>query len=97
MRQLIFHVPNGGNRSASEGMQLKASGVVAGIPDLLFIHRGQLHYIEVKRPVERLKSGGGCSIMQVNIHNLWKNNGVQGIVAYSSDEIVDYVVKIISA
>jgi hypothetical protein len=31
-----FHVPNGGQRSAVEGGILKAMGVRAGVPDLLF-------------------------------------------------------------
>ena len=32
---LFCHVPNGGKRSRREAVRLKASGVVAGVPDLL--------------------------------------------------------------
>lgn len=36
-RYNFFHVPNGGKRSVVEAMQLKAAGVVAGIPDMILI------------------------------------------------------------
>jgi hypothetical protein len=88
IRGLLFHVPNGGGRNVIEGMQLKASGVVPGIPDLLFINDGKLHYIEVKKP------GGVVSEPQIAIHAIWKLNGVEGIVAYSSKQIVDYVLNL---
>lgn len=35
LRGLLFHIPNGGNRSMREGATFKAIGVVAGIPDLM--------------------------------------------------------------
>lgn len=31
---MIFHIPNGGRRSKSEGARFKKMGVLAGIPDL---------------------------------------------------------------
>lgn len=34
---LFFHVPNGGNRSKSEGARFKAMGVLAGVPDLVIL------------------------------------------------------------
>lgn len=44
-----FHVPNGGNRNAVTGAQLKALGTMAGAPDLLlFGPGGRVHCIEVK-------------------------------------------------
>ena len=46
---LWFHVPNGGWRSDAEGGVLKALGVMAGIPDLLFVRPGaKLAAIELK-------------------------------------------------
>ncbi len=33
----FFHVPNGGKRSKTEGMRLKAMGVLAGVHDLWFL------------------------------------------------------------
>lgn len=39
---LLFHVPNGGGRSAAQGMKLKALGVRPGVPDLcLPVMRGK--------------------------------------------------------
>lgn len=35
LRGLLFHIPNGGNRSMREGAKFKAMGVVAGIPDMI--------------------------------------------------------------
>jgi hypothetical protein len=90
IRGLFFHVPNGGGRNVIEGMQLKASGVVPGIPDLLLIWEGKVYFIEVK------KLGGVVSDVQYKMHKLWQANGVIGIVAYTSTEIVDFVLSVIS-
>lgn len=49
--QLLFHVPNGGKRSATEAARFKAMGVKAGVPDLcLPVPRGGYAglYIEMK-------------------------------------------------
>ncbi len=69
-RRLLFHVPNGGNRSAREGMQFKASGVIAGVPDLLFIWNGQTYGFEVKT------QSGTVSKVQSDLHAIWKANGI---------------------
>lgn len=45
-----WHTPNGGNRNAFEGKRLKESGVQPGVPDLLFLARGQLYGMEWKKP-----------------------------------------------
>lgn len=47
-RRLLVHVPNGGYRNKSEAMQMKASGVVKGVHDLLFYWKGQLYWFELK-------------------------------------------------
>lgn len=49
---LLYHVPNGGQRSSREGYFLKAAGVKSGVPDIcLPVARGGYHalYIELKR------------------------------------------------
>lgn len=48
LRRLLFAVPNGGKRNAREAMNLKASGVVAGIPDMPLYWKGQLYGFEFK-------------------------------------------------
>ena len=45
---VFFHVPNGGNRSAREGVIFKAMGVVAGVPDLIIAWSGVVVAIELK-------------------------------------------------
>ena len=46
----LFHVPNGGNRSAREGAKFKRMGVVAGVADLLYLRDGFYYCIELKAP-----------------------------------------------
>jgi len=53
----VFAIPNGGLRSASQGAALKASGVVAGIPDLFVAE--WLLWVEMKR-----ETGGVVSPVQ---------------------------------
>ena len=94
LRGCIFHVPNGGFRSSTiEGNQLKSAGVVSGIPDLIIIWDGKFTYIEVKKPSEKSNPRGGCSENQINIHKLWWKHGFTGTVAYTSKEIVYYVLN----
>lgn len=68
-RRLLFAVPNGGTRDVREAQQLKASGVVPGIPDLLFFWRSRLHAFELK--TER----GVLSDNQAIVHVQWGFNG----------------------
>ncbi len=79
-RRLLFHVPNGGNRSAREGMQFKASGVIAGIPDLLFIWNGKTYGFEVKTLT------GTVSKVQSDLHSIWEANGISVKVVRSLEE-----------
>lgn len=60
VRYKFFHVPNGGKRSKVEAFQLKASGVLEGVPDLfLSIARHGYHglYIEMKDEKGVLRPG----------------------------------------
>lgn len=45
---LIFSVPNGGARSAATAGILKATGVMAGVSDLILLYNGRAFFIEVK-------------------------------------------------
>lgn len=44
----IFSVPNGGNRSKSEAMKFKATGLVAGVSDLIIIRPNEVLFVELK-------------------------------------------------
>lgn len=49
--RMLYHIPNGGRRSAKEAAHLKRQGVRPGVPDLcLPVARGKYHglYIELK-------------------------------------------------
>lgn len=48
LRRTLWAVPNGGKRNKREAMKLKATGVLSGVHDLHFIHKGQLYTFELK-------------------------------------------------
>lgn len=53
----MFHTPNGGKRTASEGGRLKAMGVKAGVPDLMLPFPSDYYAgvaIELKSPTGQL-------------------------------------------
>lgn len=45
---MFFHVPNGGKRNVREAAKLKRMGVLAGVPDLIFIRAGAVYMLELK-------------------------------------------------
>ena len=45
---LVFAVPNGGSRKAREGHNLKLSGVLAGVSDLIMLLPNRAVFIELK-------------------------------------------------
>ena len=50
----VFHYPAGGWRTPTEAAILKGLGVTPGIPDLLILHQGKLHALELKSARGRL-------------------------------------------
>ena len=46
---IIFSVPNGGLRNKREALKLKATGLVAGVSDLIIINEKEVLFIEVKK------------------------------------------------
>lgn len=68
-RRMFFHVPNGGSRNAIEGMQLKASGVIQGIPDCLWLTGGTVIAFEFKTAT------GKVSPEQERVHQAWRSAG----------------------
>lgn len=45
---VFFHVPNGEERNVRAAIRLKKAGVMAGIPDLVFVYQGTVIFIEMK-------------------------------------------------
>jgi len=79
-RGLIFHVPNGGKRSMIEATQLKASGVIPGIPDLMVLNDGKAYGIELKTEIGKLRPE------QIKIHAIWIENNIPVFLCRSFDE-----------
>ncbi len=88
-RRKFFHVPNGGSRNAVEGMQLKASGVVAGIPDCVLIHRGNAYGFEMKT------QSGMVSPEQQKVHKVWQEDGTPVYIIRSLEEFQSEIFTII--
>lgn len=79
-RRLFFHVPNGGSRDAREGMQLKASGVVAGVPDMILIQQGRCYGFEMKTLT------GKVSPVQEQVHKVWMEDGTPVYIIRTFEE-----------
>jgi len=88
-RYKIFHVPNGGSRNAIEGMQLKASGVVAGVPDIIFLWKGRAYGFEFKT------STGVLSHQQQTVHKAWDEENIPVYIIRSSQQFFDHIKDII--
>lgn len=79
---LIYAIPNGGSRGRSQGANLKAEGVLAGMPDL--------HIPELRLWIEMKASGGVVSPVQRAIHKqLQRFDSV--VVCFSTQEAIDVV------
>jgi VRR-NUC domain len=74
------HYPAGGYRSAVEAAIFRSLGVVAGVPDLLILHRGQLYGLELKSERGRL------SPAQVQTHEQLRCAGAEVAVAHGIDQ-----------
>lgn len=88
-RRCFFHVPNGGSRNRIEGMQLKASGVVAGVPDMCLVWKGRMYGIEFKTLT------GTLSTAQKEVHEAWAAQGIIVHVVRSFEQFKELIQKII--
>lgn len=79
-RVFYWSTPNEGKRSYRNAAALKASGLTAGVPDLLILKSGQLHALELKAP------GGRLTPSQRLVLAHMENCGAQTAVAHSLDE-----------
>lgn len=69
-RKCLFHIPNGGSRNKVEAAHLKASGVVSGVWDMLFIWEGRPYFFEIK-------SGNG--VLSINQRDFADRMSAQGV------------------
>lgn len=69
-RYCLFAVPNGGYRGKLEGARMKATGTVAGIPDMMLIWNGKATGLEFKT------GAGKLSPAQEKCHAVWRAQGI---------------------
>jgi len=83
-----WHTPNQrGTRAKYEAAILKALGVRAGIPDLLFLHQGRLLAVELKAP-----GGGSLTERQRETQELLEQAGAIVLSACRSvDELAHWL------
>ena len=86
-RGLLFHVNNKA-RNAIEGNKFKALGCVAGVPDLIYIHRGKVFGIEMKF------EDGTLSKEQKSIHAIWEQHGIKIYVCRSFEQFQEIIKEI---
>lgn len=94
----MFAVPNGGERQAVVGANLKAEGVKSGVPDILLpARRGPWIglWIELKRVKTVSKRAGKASIEQNKWIIYFQSIGYGAIVCYGYEDakktILDYL------
>lgn len=92
--QWFFSIPNGGNRSAREGMKLKGTGVRAGVSDtFLPVPRHGMHglFIEMKKA-----DGGTESPKQKEFGTFVQENGYGYCVCHGWEKARDILVQYLS-
>ena len=84
-RGCLFAVPNGGTRSGLEGKILKATGVWAGVSDLLLMVGGVTTCLELKTDV------GYQSAKQKRWQSLMQDNSFKYYIIRSQEEFIEIV------
>jgi hypothetical protein len=88
-RGVIFSVPNGGNRNKIEAMKFKATGLLAGVSDLIVIlPNGILLFVELKT------DSGTQQPNQIDFQNLVTNLGYQYHIIRSIDEFRNLITSL---
>lgn len=88
MRHSLFAVPNGGRRNAVTGSKLKSEGVLAGVSDLILLHRTAQHgalLIELKTRI------GRQSELQRQWQRAVEQDGYKYIVCRSLEDFIEQV------
>jgi hypothetical protein len=74
---LLFAIPNGGSRNPIEAKNLKATGVMAGVSDLILIIKDKIYFIELK--AQKGIQSESQKIFQSKVENL----GFEYLIFYS--------------
>lgn len=76
---VAWHPFSGGYRKPKEAAIYKGLGVMAGLPDVMVIHRGNLYCLELKR------EGGRASEIQLQVISELSNAGAFTAIAEGLD------------
>jgi len=94
--ELLFAIPNGGDRRPSVAASLAAEGVRSGVPDLFLpVPRGAYAglWIEMKKPTEYGKKNGGRSDKQVEWHRKLIEQYYAVVTCYSWQAARDAILR----
>lgn len=80
-------MPNGGNRSAREAMKFKATGLVAGVSDLIVVQPNRVIFVEVKTATGRQQQN------QKAFEKTVKDLGFEYILVRNLEDFKGYVEK----
>jgi hypothetical protein len=90
LRHLFFHVPNEQATSDLMRMQQKGMGVLAGVPDFLFVW-------PVTWGLELKWGNGRVSERQEALHRLWNERGIPVEVAYTPEQVLAVLEKYVNS
>jgi len=79
----VCHVPNGVNSGPVVGGIMKAMGLVPGMPDLLFFHKGHSFALEIKAEKGRLSPAQVLTMAEL------REAGVNVAVAFGLDQCIE--------
>lgn len=88
LHHALFAVPNGGRRDATTGAKLKAEGVLAGVSDLILLHRNSQYgalLIEMKTRTGRQRD------TQREWQHAIEQDGYKYVVCRSVDDFINQV------
>jgi hypothetical protein len=86
-KHCIFSVPNGGTRSKAEAMKFKATGLVAGVSDLIVVQPNRVFFVEVKTATGRQQQN------QIDFEKTVKDLGFEYILVRNLEDFKGYVEK----
>ena len=90
LKDLIFHVPNGGYRSPREGRKFKLMGVLPGVPDLIFLYHSRIFCFELKT------KKGTLTKSQKHLHPIWNDHLAENVyIVRSLDEFIKSIEAIV--
>lgn len=81
----IFSIPNGGFRFKTTAMILKATGLLKGASDLIFVHKGKVIFVEVKT------EKGTQTKEQIEFMTFIKAAGLQYWIVRSAFEMLERI------